>query len=227
MIKSVKISLIVGILVFGVGFGFTASAEEGIIPSWIKNTALWYGEGQVSDTEFINAVQYLISQDILSIPIPSVIAANTNLSDNDRAMSIIVHYNGELFKAGETIYTYSEFQHLSSVVRTSNTGIQTVASSSPQFYLSGLPSEDKKTVYRLVDEYVNPGRPPAQYDIQVDIMTGGGNVIQTWDYRSCDIVEYVTYLDFNKDNYRFSEKDDAEIREVLLWECSGFHLIVD
>ena len=56
MIKPVKVFLIVGILVFVVGFGLTASAEEGGIPSWIKNTALWYGEGQVGDTEFINAL---------------------------------------------------------------------------------------------------------------------------------------------------------------------------
>ncbi|MHA7733670.1 hypothetical protein [Nitrosopumilus sp. S6] len=226
MNKGYRLGLIF-VIISGVGLGLTASAEEGGIPAWIKNTALWYGEGQVSDTEFINALQYLISQDILSVPITSVLATNTNLSDNDRAMSIVVHYNGEIFTAGETIYTYSEFQHLSSVVRTSTNGIQTVASSTPQFYLSGLPSEDKKTVYRLVDEYVNPGRPPAQYDIQVDILTGDGKVIQTWDYRNCDIVEYVTYLDSNKDNYRFSEKDDVEIREVILWECTGFRLLVD
>ena len=29
-----------------------------------------------------------------------------------------------------------------------------------------------------------------------------------------------------KDTYRFSDKDEAEIRELLLWQCAGFHLLV-
>ena len=35
------------------------------IPDWIKNIALWYGQGQISDSEFIGAIQFLIDNDIL------------------------------------------------------------------------------------------------------------------------------------------------------------------
>ena len=38
-----------------------------IIPDWIKNVALWYGQGQVSEIEFINAVQFLIDNNILHV----------------------------------------------------------------------------------------------------------------------------------------------------------------
>ena len=38
------------------------------IPSWIKNTALWYGQEQISDTEFISALQFLVKEGILVIP---------------------------------------------------------------------------------------------------------------------------------------------------------------
>ena len=38
-----------------------------IIPDWIKNIALWYGQGQVSDSEFISAIEFLIENDILQI----------------------------------------------------------------------------------------------------------------------------------------------------------------
>jgi len=43
------IIVISSILLFGIGLGLlvTASAEEGIIPSWIKNTAGWWSEGEV------------------------------------------------------------------------------------------------------------------------------------------------------------------------------------
>ncbi|MCH7941051.1 MAG: hypothetical protein IH842_03690 [Thaumarchaeota archaeon] len=44
------------------------SAEEELIPSWIRNTAGFWVDRQISDQEFINALQYLINQGILLIP---------------------------------------------------------------------------------------------------------------------------------------------------------------
>lgn len=44
-----------------------ASAQNYSIPSWVKNISLWYGQGEVSDTEFINALQYLINNKILIV----------------------------------------------------------------------------------------------------------------------------------------------------------------
>lgn len=38
------------------------------IPNWIKNTAKWWSDGTVSDSEFVQAIQYLIQQEILKIP---------------------------------------------------------------------------------------------------------------------------------------------------------------
>jgi hypothetical protein len=37
------------------------------IPDWVKNMALWYGEGTVSEDEFISAIQFLISEGIVKI----------------------------------------------------------------------------------------------------------------------------------------------------------------
>jgi len=136
------------------------------------------------------------------------------LSDDDRVTSVVVHYKGEVFGGEKTIYSYSEFQHLSSSIRTSGSGISTATSSTPQFYLSGLPSKDKLEVYRLVDEYVNPGKTPSTYDIRVDLLSGDGKPIQTWEYRKCAIVDYVVYLDSDKITYRYGEHDDSEYREV-------------
>lgn len=39
-----------------------------VIPQWIKNTARWWSDGTVSDSEFVQAMQYLIQQGILKIP---------------------------------------------------------------------------------------------------------------------------------------------------------------
>ncbi len=37
------------------------------IPEWIKQTARWWADGMVSDAEYINSLQYLISQGILRV----------------------------------------------------------------------------------------------------------------------------------------------------------------
>ena len=42
-----------------------AMAES--VPKWVKNTALWYGEGIISESEFLNAVKFLIDNEIILI----------------------------------------------------------------------------------------------------------------------------------------------------------------
>jgi plastocyanin len=42
---------------------YSASAES--IPEWIRNNALWYGQGIVSEAEFLNAIKFLIENDII------------------------------------------------------------------------------------------------------------------------------------------------------------------
>ena len=37
------------------------------IPSWIKNTAGWWAEGKISETEFLRAIEYLIENKIIKI----------------------------------------------------------------------------------------------------------------------------------------------------------------
>ena len=58
-------------LIFLIGtsliFSFSATAQENIVPSWIKNTANFWVNGGVSDTEFINSIKFLIESEIVVI----------------------------------------------------------------------------------------------------------------------------------------------------------------
>jgi len=45
--------------------------DEALIPSWIKNTAGFWVEDQISDSEFIQALQFMISNGIIQIPTQS------------------------------------------------------------------------------------------------------------------------------------------------------------
>ena len=54
------------ILIFSVMLipvGHSASAES--IPEWIRNNALWYGQGIISEAEFLNGIKFLIENDII------------------------------------------------------------------------------------------------------------------------------------------------------------------
>ena len=42
-----------------------ASAEP--VPDWVKNTALWYGEGVISEAEFLNMIKFLIENNVIII----------------------------------------------------------------------------------------------------------------------------------------------------------------
>ena len=45
------------------------SAEPEIeIPSWIKNNAGWWADGQIDDEAFVQGIQYLINETIMNIP---------------------------------------------------------------------------------------------------------------------------------------------------------------
>lgn len=46
----------------------TSFAEEAFIPNWIRDTALWWGEGKINDGDFINALQWLMEEEILKLP---------------------------------------------------------------------------------------------------------------------------------------------------------------
>lgn len=56
------------------------SADAQVVPEWVKNTALWYGEGIISEGEFLNMVKFLIENEVIVIdsgvePIPQEVEA--------------------------------------------------------------------------------------------------------------------------------------------------------
>tara|TARA_B100001123_G_scaffold80536_1_gene91576 strand:+ start:133 stop:2568 length:2436 start_codon:yes stop_codon:yes gene_type:complete len=42
--------------------------SETAIPEWIKNNAGWWAEGQIDDNSFVQGIQFMIKQNIISIP---------------------------------------------------------------------------------------------------------------------------------------------------------------
>ena len=87
------------------------SVSAQTVPDWIRNTALWYGEGNISETEFLNAIKYLIENKIIIIeseeekkPVKSgtsnVIIPNGNYDVANSAFYIPLHLE---VKTGTTV----------------------------------------------------------------------------------------------------------------------------
>jgi hypothetical protein len=38
------------------------------IPDWIKNNAGWWADGQIDDSSFVSGIQWLISNNVMTIP---------------------------------------------------------------------------------------------------------------------------------------------------------------
>ncbi|MCH7560331.1 MAG: hypothetical protein IIC67_03000 [Thaumarchaeota archaeon] len=59
------------------------SAQEDIIPSWIKGIAGFWSEGKISDNEFLDALQFLINTGILTVKETQTSSTESNASNDN------------------------------------------------------------------------------------------------------------------------------------------------
>ena len=69
-----------------------------LVPEWVKNTAKWYGEGSISETEFLNAIKFLIEQRIIQVD--SVIDKEEEMIKHGTANVILPNGNSKMGNAG-------------------------------------------------------------------------------------------------------------------------------
>ena len=60
-------SIIFGVLI-GILWAPGIFAQESSVPDWIKNTAGFWASDEISDTEFVNAISFLIGEKIIQVP---------------------------------------------------------------------------------------------------------------------------------------------------------------
>src|SRR5207249_6208652 len=44
-----------------------AEVKKNLMPYWLKNDARWFGEDQISDTEFVNVIQWLVDKRMIQV----------------------------------------------------------------------------------------------------------------------------------------------------------------
>ena len=73
--------IIASLLVFSV-FGLmipNAFAEN--VPDWVKNTAGWWATDAISETEFVNAIEYLVKEDIIQVNVSQTSETSQSVPD--------------------------------------------------------------------------------------------------------------------------------------------------
>jgi len=93
--RSMKISILV--TVFSILL-VSVTANEAVaesVPEWIKNNALWYGQGDISEAEFLNAIKFLIEE--------GIIVLDTEVVSEMMEASIIIP-NGNFDVSGSGFY---------------------------------------------------------------------------------------------------------------------------
>ena len=104
MPRKVLIIVILGVAISGITIPSTfVLAEEGLIPSWIKKTALFWADEKTSDKEFINALQYLVDQNILVIPETTQATVDTKETKAERLRLEINFKLSELNELGNDL----------------------------------------------------------------------------------------------------------------------------
>lgn len=146
------------------------------------------------------------------------------MPDEERAKSFIVTFYGGLIDVPFTVDSYSKFQTIGlDEVKSRSLQIYTFEDQ-PEFLLEGLPSKDKQPMYEGIHRWMTQTTVLNPFDVDVDIVSGDNTVILTWEFTDCKPIAFGTYLQDIKNLYQFSNTDNAEIRERVLFQCTGLDL---
>jgi hypothetical protein len=133
-------------------------------------------------------------------------------NSNDRPMSYVVHFSDGDIIIPHTYLTFSKYKQTETT----------------QFWLESLVSQDKKLFYDfIISKYINPGKVPELFDVSVDLVTGDGTILQSWQYHKCKVTDYVTFRDDNLIYARFTGKIDYEIRDKTSFDCAGVNIDIE
>jgi len=98
------------------------------------------------------------------------------------------------------------------------------------FLLESVPSKDKRPFYELLKKSIEDKSLSSKnkMHVTIDLFSGDGQVIQSLEYKECDVTEYFVHGVDSKGKIFFLEEDGTvEIREVTKFACVSFTLNLD
>lgn len=130
-------------------------------------------------------------------------------SNDDRPMSYVVRFSDGEAIIPHTFLTFSKFKQVGTT----------------DFWLESLPSHDKRDFYDFfIKRSINLGKTPELFDVSVNLITGSGSILQSWQYHKCVVADFVTYRNDNLLESRFDNSLNSEIRDRSTFDCAGVYL---
>ena len=245
-----KIFIFTLILLIGIIPVSQFSFAEDNIPDWVRNNALWWAKGQISEQEYLNSIQFLIDKGIITVNnspqsppdsisstdmatkfgsitqiLPDLITpfSKNIVPESDRAVGFIVRISGGEITETQTFHTFGKFEPGEDPVFINSLQSQGLDS---YFLLESLPSKDKIIFYEIISRYFNPGKTPEPIDVSIDVLSGDGSTIITVNYNKCRISDYLPYLQNFVFVYQLKNEFGPEIRDRTIFLCQGFNVEV-
>ena len=76
----ITISLVYAVIVLS-GTVLIPNAFAESVPDWVKNTAGWWAEDAISETEFVNAIEYLVKEDVILVNVSQTSETSQSVPD--------------------------------------------------------------------------------------------------------------------------------------------------
>lgn len=144
-------------------------------------------------------------------------------NDYDRAQLFVVKFSSGDIQTTHPFYTFTNFSPDLSASDTRTTSYPQIKSTS--FTIASLPSKDKVDYYKFLSRYVDPTSKPQPFDASIEVVTGDGSVVETWQYQKCEVTDYQTYLQNQLLYYSFSgQKAISETQDSTTFQCAGFSI---
>ncbi|HUU49265.1 MAG TPA: hypothetical protein VMW55_10865 [Nitrosopumilaceae archaeon] len=219
--KILVISMCLGLILLSTNL----NAYGQTVPDWIKNNALWWAEGKITEGEYLTGLQYLVDEGILKISsTKSHLKTESSPQDSIRAQSYLVRFSGGEFEKPLEISTFSNFLNAEKPFYIKSFyDLEFTAT----FSLESNPSIDKREFYEIVSSFYNPGKQTESFDVDIDVLSGNNVPIVTVHYSDCAVTEYFPYLENSVIYYPFSDSLRGEIRDRTVFYCSGIDVIID
>jgi len=147
---------------------------------------------------------------------------NSDLTQEDRAMSFRYHIFGGQLTETLTLTSYPKFESLS-FKRGPNVPIHHPNQYDHGFYVESSPSKEKVDDYQFLARYINPGqKAPEPYSVTVDVLTGDDTILHQLKYTKCSAIDYDWYIQDFVTFYTVADSPTPELRERYTHYCKGF-----
>ena len=155
LLKPVFLIAIVAVAMIGVMVP-SVFAENDKIPDWVRNIFLWYGQEQISETELLGAITYLIDDKIIDVPkIKSLEGENNFLKQKIQELESSLISNQEYQTKLQDTLMETKQQIVSISENSSKAQIETLARTNP--YLNGIITGTINIYVEPVPSYASAG----------------------------------------------------------------------